>query len=113
MLTPSTTSPVYITPSQHTSLTSTTPSSFQEIPPIIRWCSDALGEGASDFERGNVVDAQGEVEVGLSPSDGWDAWPSSGSASGSTGTVKGKLWVTEASVFDFGFLALLPSFLSS
>jgi nucleotide-sensitive chloride channel 1A len=65
MLSPLNAPPTYITPEEHTSLTSSTPTSFVDIPPVLRWSDEA-------------------VEVSLAPHDGFWA-----------GKVKGQLWVTE------------------
>jgi nucleotide-sensitive chloride channel 1A len=57
--------PTYVSQEEHDALTSSTPESFTDIPPILRFLDE-------------------EVEVVLSPATGW--WE---------GKVKGKLWVTE------------------
>ena len=59
--------PEYITPEARDSLTSSTPSSFQDIPPILRFQEDV-------------------VEVSMASSRGFE---------GFSGKQKGKLWVTE------------------
>ncbi|OCF55495.1 chloride channel, nucleotide-sensitive, 1A [Kwoniella mangroviensis CBS 10435] len=72
MLSPITAPPISITPEEHTRITSSTPSSFVDIPPILRWYDE-------------------EVEVLLSSRNGgWEGW--------GEGKVKGKLWVNEISV---------------
>ena len=67
MFTPTTEVPHYISPDGHDDLTSSTPSSFQDIPPILRFQDDA-------------------VEVIIVPTIGWAG----------DGKVKGRIWVTEA-----------------
>ncbi|ORY28994.1 regulator of volume decrease after cellular swelling-domain-containing protein [Naematelia encephala] len=62
--------PPYTTPAQHAELTSSTPSSFAEIPPLLHWSDE-------------------DVEVILNPSSGWNGWD---------GRVSGTLWVTEEAV---------------
>ncbi|OCF38588.1 chloride channel, nucleotide-sensitive, 1A [Kwoniella heveanensis CBS 569] len=70
MLTPTTTPPHTITPEEHSTITSSTPTSFVDIPPVLRWLD--------------------QVEVYMSPvSGGWEAW---------TGRIGGRLYVTEAAV---------------
>ncbi|EIW72654.1 hypothetical protein TREMEDRAFT_25761 [Tremella mesenterica DSM 1558] len=89
MLSPATTPPTYISPEDHAALTSSTPGSFVDIPPILRWAD--------------------EVEISMEPQDGgWEGWDRK---------VKGKLWVTEELVafipldiskigFNLSYLAL-------
>ncbi|WVQ97358.1 hypothetical protein IAU59_004470 [Kwoniella sp. CBS 9459] len=73
MLTPSTAPPHTITPEEHSTITSSTPTSFVDIPPVLRWLD--------------------QVEVFMTPtSGGWEGW-SEGAA-----RVAGSLYVTEASV---------------
>ena len=67
MLTLTTDVPQYISPDAHDDLTSATPSSFQDIPPILRFQDDA-------------------ADVIVVPSIGWAG----------NGKVKGRIWVTEA-----------------
>ncbi|WWC58584.1 uncharacterized protein I303_101127 [Kwoniella dejecticola CBS 10117] len=75
MLSPINEPPHSITPEEHAQITSSTPSSFVDIPPILRWADDV------------------EVDVTLSPlTGGWEGWASS------NGRVKGKLSVNEISV---------------
>lgn len=95
-LTPITQPPHAITQDEHDTLTSSTPASFDDIPPVLRW--------------------EGEAEVSLSVSS-WTAWASSrtplaerganGDANNDeemngdndsmahTGRVSGRLYVTE------------------
>lgn len=71
MLSPISAPPTSISPEDHAQLTSSTPSSFSDIPPVLRW---------SD-----------QVEVELSSTNGgWESWSSPRS--------QGKLYVTEESV---------------
>ncbi|KGB77690.2 chloride channel nucleotide-sensitive 1A [Cryptococcus deuterogattii R265] len=71
MLSPIIAPPASISPEDHAQLTSSTPSSFSDIPPVLRW---------SD-----------QVEIELSSTNGgWESWPSPKS--------QGKLYVTEESV---------------
>ncbi|WVW82252.1 hypothetical protein I302_104258 [Kwoniella bestiolae CBS 10118] len=72
MLSPITAPPNSISPEEHTQITSSTPSSFVDIPPILRWYDE-------------------DVQVLLSSRNGgWEGW--------NEGRVKGKLWVNEISV---------------
>ncbi|WWC86226.1 uncharacterized protein L201_001099 [Kwoniella dendrophila CBS 6074] len=84
MLSPIITPPISISPEEHTQITSQTPESFIDIPPILRWLDD--------------------VEVLLSSKQGgWENWPTSQVNENETIRVKGKLWVNEISV------AFIPS----
>lgn len=75
MLQTLTSPPTYTSAEEHAHLTSSTPSSFADIPPVLHFTSSS-------------------AEVVLSPLvGGWESWPS-----GSDSRVKGTLWVTEASV---------------
>jgi nucleotide-sensitive chloride channel 1A len=65
MISPLNSPPPFITAGEHATLTSSTPSSFADIPPVLRWTDD-------------------DVHVSMSPHDGW--WE---------GKQGGKLWVTE------------------
>lgn len=47
MLTPITAPPVSITLERHAELTSSTPASFSDIPPVLRWENDATVELAT------------------------------------------------------------------
>ncbi|KAL1407727.1 hypothetical protein Q8F55_007160 [Vanrija albida] len=77
MLTPITTPPHSISPEAHAELTSRTPASFADIPPILRWEDDA------------------EVLV---DSGSWQ-WEGAGAANGGGAQrVPGRLFVTEAAV---------------
>ncbi|ORX34301.1 regulator of volume decrease after cellular swelling-domain-containing protein [Kockovaella imperatae] len=69
MFTPTSDVPPFVTPEAHDALTSSTPASFNDIPPTLRFQDDA-------------------VEVTMEPSRGWD-W---------SGRIKGKIWVTEAAI---------------
>jgi len=60
--------PTTVSREEHTSLTSSTPQSFGDIPPILRF--------------------EDQVEITLSPSEG--------SSINYEGRIQGKLWVTEA-----------------
>ena len=76
--------PQYITAEAHDNLTSSTPSSFTDIPPVLR------------FE-------DGDVQVEMSPITGWEGW---------NGRVNGQLWVTEAYVYTSIWPAIMshPTF---
>jgi len=77
MLTPTTAPPNSVTPEAHAELTSRTPASFSDIPPVLRWEDDA------------------EVELA---SPNWTHWPAAADTAngGVNAGVKGRLYVTEA-----------------
>lgn len=77
MLTPITSPPPSISPAAHDELTSSTPASFADIPPVLRWEDDA-----------EVV-----VESG---SWTWGEGAASANGSGAPARVAGRLYVTEA-----------------
>jgi nucleotide-sensitive chloride channel 1A len=76
MLTPTTAPPPQITPEAHAELTSRTPASFADIPPILRW--------------------EGDAEIELASAQ-WAYWGNDASApaNGVVGGVQGRLYVTE------------------
>ncbi|WWD17933.1 hypothetical protein CI109_102378 [Kwoniella shandongensis] len=83
MLSTLTTPPQSISPEEHAQLTSSTPSSFIDIPPVLRW---------SD-----------QVEVVMSsPQGGWESWPA--------GRVSGMLYVTEDAVAFLPTQGITPGF---
>nr|XP_019014979.1 uncharacterized protein I206_01067 [Kwoniella pini CBS 10737]OCF53760.1 hypothetical protein I206_01067 [Kwoniella pini CBS 10737] len=72
MLSPIDVPPNSISVEEHSQITSSTPNSFIDIPPILRWLD--------------------EVEIELSPlNNGWEKWQN-------LGKIKGNLWVNEISV---------------
>lgn len=71
MLSELTAAPRHISPEEHAALTSSTPASFDDIPPVLRWTS-------------------GQVEVVLEPAQPF--WH---------GRKSGTLWVTDESVRGF------------
>jgi hypothetical protein len=74
MLSPLTSPPPCISPAEHVALTSATPSSFTDIPPVVRWSDE-------------------DVMISLaSDSPHWSGWPARAS---------GTLWVTEAFALQF------------
>ncbi|TYJ54961.1 hypothetical protein B9479_004373 [Cryptococcus floricola] len=85
MLTQTSAPPQSISPEQHAQLTSSTPASFTDIPPVLRWEDDA------------------EVELS-SLSGGWEAWGSQGTKAG------GRLYVTEESVAFIPSASATPGF---
>ncbi|WVQ85399.1 hypothetical protein IAT38_007564 [Cryptococcus sp. DSM 104549] len=83
MLTTATAPPVTISPEEHAQLTSSTPSSFVDIPPILRWNDD--------------------VEVVMNTqTGGWESWP--------TGRITGKLFVHEDAVVFLPNSPVTPGF---
>ncbi|KAK8865882.1 hypothetical protein IAR55_001030 [Kwoniella newhampshirensis] len=83
MLSPLNSPPTSISPEEHAQLTSSTPSSFIDIPPVLRW---------SD-----------QVEVTMSPTHrGWESWPA--------GPVSGTLYVTEDAVAFLPSGGISPGF---
>lgn len=70
--------PPSVTPEQHAELTASTPASFTDIPPVLKF--------------------EGDVEVELDPSlDGLKAGSrANGHSAGATQHLDGKLWATEA-----------------
>ncbi|WVO17846.1 hypothetical protein L204_105544 [Cryptococcus depauperatus] len=83
MITVITAPPAFISPEEHAQVTSSTPASFTDIPPVLRW---------SD-----------EVEIHLSSvAGGWESW--------NAGKARGKLYVTETSVAFIPNPPLTPGF---
>ena len=67
MISPLTEPPSFVSPEEHASLTSSTPGSFVDIPPVLRWGDEA--------------------DISMMPSSGgWENWPA---------RVHGKVYVTE------------------
>ncbi|WRT64104.1 uncharacterized protein IL334_001033 [Kwoniella shivajii] len=83
MLTLISSPPISISPEEHAQLTSSTPSSFVDIPPVLRWVDD--------------------VQVVLSSTQGgWEGW--------NQGKANGRLWVTEDSVAFIPAITSIPGF---